>query len=229
MCRARRPRRIALASYARSPTTQSGRLRGRPRSCKSGIASTSVTRVESRGDWPAQLDGERHGSPVANDVALTPSLGPIGRTWTVCCPTSTARTEQLSTTARDQSMAPWRASQSQHGKVDEIPHAGLLPVAQASPARHPRTASQFLWQHLPRGAAAKDKENARETRPIRYARPSTVRSWRWNREKRFDEIPQRAEAARRPLAVHVTEPKGVDQLSVTIAKRRDGFVTRSSP
>jgi hypothetical protein len=41
MWRARSPLRMVSASYARSPSTQSGRHRGRPRSpCKGGIAST---------------------------------------------------------------------------------------------------------------------------------------------------------------------------------------------
>ena len=57
--------------------------------------------------------------------------------------------------------------------MNQIPHARQLPIAQASPARHPRTAAQFIWQHLPRGAAAKDKENTGQARSIRDARPST--------------------------------------------------------
>jgi hypothetical protein len=31
-------------------------------------------------------------------------------------------------------------------------------------ADHPRTAAQFVWQHPPRDAAAKDKQNAHEAR-----------------------------------------------------------------
>jgi hypothetical protein len=75
-------------------------------------------------------------------------------------------------------------------KVDEIPSARLLPIAQASPARHPDAAAQFVWQHLPRGAAAKDKENAGQARSIRDARPSTVRSPCWNGKERFNQIAQ---------------------------------------
>jgi hypothetical protein len=58
-------------------------------------------------------------------------------------------------------------------------------------SRHPRTAAQFLRQHLPRDAAAKDKENAGQTRTIRYARPSAFGSTGWNRQERFDKVPQR--------------------------------------
>jgi hypothetical protein len=60
----------------------------------------------------------------------------------------------------------------EYGEVDEIPHTGQLPVAQASPARHPRAAAQFLRQHLPGDAAAEDKENAGQACAIREARPS---------------------------------------------------------
>src|SRR5436190_24377050 len=73
----------------------------------------------------------------------------------------------------------------------QVPHTGQLPVAQASPARHPRTAAQFLRQHLPRDSAAEDKENAGQTRAIRNARPSAFGSTGWNRQERFDKIPQR--------------------------------------
>jgi hypothetical protein len=57
-------------------------------------------------------------------------------------------------------------------EVNQIPQTRQLPVAQASPARHPSTATQSVWKHLPRDAAAEDKENAGETRSIRDARPS---------------------------------------------------------
>jgi hypothetical protein len=63
--------------------------------------------------------------------------------------------------------------------VDQIPHAGLLPVAQAMPARHPRPAPEFLGAHLPGNTAAKDEDNACEARAIRDARlPTLWTSWR---------------------------------------------------
>lgn len=76
-------------------------------------------------------------------------------------------------------------------EVNEIPHTGQLPVGQASPARHPRTAAQFLRQHLPRDSAAEDEEIASQTRTIRNARPSAFGSMGWNRQERFDKVPQR--------------------------------------
>ena len=78
----------------------------------------------------------------------------------------------------------------EYREMDEIPHTGQLPIAQASPARHPRTAAQFLRQHLPLDSAAEDKENASQTRTIRNARPSAFGSMGWNRQERFDKVPQ---------------------------------------
>ena len=66
----------------------------------------------------------------------------------------------------------------QESEVQQVPDAFVLPIAQASPTGHPRSAAQFPWQHLPRNAAAQHEEDAGETDAIRDARPSTVRhSW----------------------------------------------------
>jgi hypothetical protein len=46
-------------------------------------------------------------------------------------------------------------------------------------------------QHLPRDAAAKDEDNAGQTRAIRDARPSAFWPTGWNWQERFDKIPQR--------------------------------------
>ena len=51
-----------------------------------------------------QTHGERHASSVADQMALAPALGPIGGIRPVWSPPCTARMEQLSTTARDQSI-----------------------------------------------------------------------------------------------------------------------------
>jgi hypothetical protein len=76
--------------------------------------------------------------------------------------------------------------------MDQIPHTGQLPVAQAPPAPHPSSASEFLRQHLPRNASAKDEDNADEARAIRDARPSAFGSTGWNRQEWFDKIQQRS-------------------------------------
>ena len=62
----------------------------------------------------------------------------------------------------------------QQRKVDQIPHARLLPVAHPTPARHPRPTPEFLREHVPWNAAAEDDDNAGETRTIRNARPPTL-------------------------------------------------------
>ena len=72
-----------------------------------------------------------------------------------------------------------------------IPHTRQLPVAQATPARHPRSALEFLRKHLPRNAAAKDEDNAGQARAIRDARPPTLWPLRGNWQEGFDKIPQR--------------------------------------
>jgi hypothetical protein len=59
--------------------------------------------------------------------------------------------------------------------VNQIPHTQELPLVQAPPARHPRSAPEFSREHLPRNAAAKYEDNAGQTRAIRYAWPSA--SW----------------------------------------------------
>jgi hypothetical protein len=75
--------------------------------------------------------------------------------------------------------------------VDQIPHARLLPVAQATPARHPRPAPEFVREHLPGNTTTEDEANAGQARAIRDARPTTVwASWK-NRQERFHKIPQR--------------------------------------
>jgi uncharacterized protein YdhG (YjbR/CyaY superfamily) len=50
--------------------------------------------------------------------------------------------------------------------------ARQLPVVQAPPA-HPRSVPEFWREHLPGNAAAKDEDNAGQTRAIRDAWPST--------------------------------------------------------
>jgi hypothetical protein len=63
----------------------------------------------------------------------------------------------------------------QQRKVDQIPHARPLPIAQAAPARHPRSAFELLREHLPGNSAAKHEDNAGQARAIQNARART--SW----------------------------------------------------
>ena len=138
-----------------------------------------------------QANRERHAPPVANQMALAPALGPIGgiRTGLV---TTVHRADGTTVHDRPRPINPVVAREPiQERKVDQIPHARLLPVAHATPARHPRPAPEFLREHLPGNTAAKDEDNAGEARAIRNARaPTPWPSWR-NRQERFDKIPQR--------------------------------------
>ena len=124
-------------------------------------------------------------------MALAPALGPIGgiRTGLV-----TAVYRADATTVHD-GPRPINLVVArepiQERKVDQIPHARLLPVAQATPACHPRPTPEFLREHLPGNTAAKNEDNAGEAGAIRNARPSTLwPAWR-NRQERFDKVPER--------------------------------------
>jgi hypothetical protein len=109
---------MAAASYPRSPSTQSGRCRGLPRApCSAGIASTNakascesfrfapVRRIASGIPRPSQIRWR-----LLPRFARSVGFGPV---WS---PPYTARMEQLSTTARDQSIWSSRASQSKSAK-----------------------------------------------------------------------------------------------------------------
>jgi hypothetical protein len=63
-----------------------------------------------------QTNREWHAAPVANQMTLAAALGPIGGIRPGRSPPYTARMEQLSTTARDQSIRSSRASQSRSAK-----------------------------------------------------------------------------------------------------------------
>ena len=138
-----------------------------------------------------QTNRERHAAPVANQMALAPALGSIGGIGTgLLSAIHRAHGATIGHCPRPINSAVARQL-IEYSEVDEIPQTGQLPVAQASPARHPRTAAQFLRQHLPRDSAAEDKENASQTRMIRNARPAAFESTGWNRQERFDKVPQR--------------------------------------
>ena len=133
-----------------------------------------------------QTHGERHASPVANQMALAPALRPIGgiRTsmvTTMHCADGTAVHDRSRPINLILSSEP-----IQQREVNEIPRARSLPIAQAAPTRHPRTALEFLREHLPRDAAAEDEQNAGQTRAIRNARPSALRPTWCSGQERFD-------------------------------------------
>jgi hypothetical protein len=53
---------------------------------------------------PGELNSQRNSASIANQMALAAELSPIGGIRTGLLPPKTARTEQLSKTARDQSI-----------------------------------------------------------------------------------------------------------------------------
>jgi hypothetical protein len=63
-----------------------------------------------------QLNSERNPATVANQMTLAAQLGPVSRIRPRLRPPKTARIELPSTTARDQSISPQRASQSNKEK-----------------------------------------------------------------------------------------------------------------
>jgi hypothetical protein len=138
-----------------------------------------------------QTHGVRHASPVANQMTLAAALGPIGRVRTGLVPTMhLADGTTVNDRTRPINLVVAREPIQQR-KVDEIPYARPVPIPQAPPARHPRSASEFLREHVPGNAAAENKQNARKTRAIGDARPSAFRPTRWSGQERFDNIPQR--------------------------------------
>src|ERR1700693_5665251 len=99
-------------------------------------------------------------------MALAPALGPIGGIRTGLVP-AVHRADGTTVDHRPRPINLVVACEPiQQRKVDQIPHARLLPVAHPTPARHPRSTPEFLWEHLPGDAAAEDKQNASETRAI---------------------------------------------------------------
>jgi hypothetical protein len=137
-----------------------------------------------------QAHCERYAAPVTNQMALAPPLGPIGgiRTGLV---TAVHRADATTVHDRARPIDLVIAREPiQQRKVDQIPHASLLPVPQTTPARHSRSAPEFLREHLPRNTATKDEDNTCQARAFRDARSTAPwPSWK-TRQERLDKIPQ---------------------------------------
>ena len=133
-----------------------------------------------------QADRERHTLPIADQMALAPEFGPIGRIR----PSVIAAVHGADgTTVHDRSRPVNLIISSepiQQREVNEIPHARALPIAQAAPTRHPRTALEFLREHLPRDAAAEGAQNAGQTSAIRNLQPSALRPTWCSEQERFN-------------------------------------------
>lgn len=119
-------------------------------------------------DWHRSC-GRRAASPARRrSPAFAPALGTVGRIRTNLRPT-THGPHGTAIHHRPRPINLGAAGQPiQQREMNEIPNAGALPVAQASPARHPRTAAEFLRQHLPWDALRTTKRM-----PVRHARSGT--------------------------------------------------------
>ena len=138
-----------------------------------------------------QAHRERHAPTVAYQMALAPAFGSVGGIGAgLLAPRHSAHGATIHDRSRPINPA-FSSEPIQQREVHQIPNADLLPIAQAPPARHPRSAPEFLREHLPGDAAAKDEDNACEARAIRNARPSALWQWWGDWQERFDKIPQR--------------------------------------
>ena len=98
----------------------------RPAPSRESFRFAPVRRTASGTPWPSQIRWR-----LVPRLALSVGFGPVS------APPHVARTEQLSTTARDQSIWSWRASQSNSAKCISPQNTGVLPIAQPPPACHP--------------------------------------------------------------------------------------------
>jgi hypothetical protein len=104
----------------------------------------------------SDLNSQRNSVPIANKMALAAELSPIRRIWAGLLPPKTARIEQLSTTALDQSIPEYRESQFSKAKWIN----SQMPASCQSRRRlqqvMPSAAAQLFGQHLPGSATAKN-------------------------------------------------------------------------
>ena len=104
--RGRRAHRPAGSGVAASPCSERNRI-------DQGQGFLRVVPVGA-----GQADRKRDALSITDQMPFAPALGAIGGFGPVCVPPHTARTEQLSTMARDQSMSPSRASQFRSAKCN---------------------------------------------------------------------------------------------------------------
>jgi hypothetical protein len=138
-----------------------------------------------------QANGEGHSAPIADQVALASAFGPVGRIW----PGLVAAVHSADGTTVHHRPPPIdliiSSSQSSYAKCTRSQMPAFCQSRNRRQHVIPRSAPEFLRQHLPRNATTKDEDNAGKTRTVRHAWPSTFRSWWSTWQERFDEIPQR--------------------------------------
>ena len=150
-----------------------------------------------------QYDCQGNAVTIANQVALTATLSPICRIWSGQQPPKTARTEQLSTTARDQSIRPSRESQSNTAKwiKSQIPSCCQSRNRRQQVMPEPQPS---VFGSIRQGMPLRSTKimPARQAWSVRRDRPPCGLGRR-NWQKRFDQIPQRI---RNEPASHVKVP-----------------------
>ena len=176
-CRRRRSQgsRRSFCLYFRR--LRSGRCRGRPRAPRSGgIASTSTrASCESFRFAPVRRTASGTPRPLADQVTLTAALGSIRGIRHGGAQTGLHSADGITVHDRPRPINLVTASEPiQQRKVDQIPHARPLPIAQAPPACHPRSAPELLGEYLPGDATTKNEDNASEASAIRDTRPPTL-------------------------------------------------------
>lgn len=170
-----------------------------------------------------QFDCQWNAVPIANQMALAATFSPICRIWASLQPPKIARTEQLSTTARDQSIWPSRESQFSNAKWIK----SQIPCSCQSRKRRqqvmPEPTTQFFRQHPPGDTTSEHENDAREASPVCQAGSATLRLGQRNWEKRFDQTPERI---RNEHGSHVKVPQH-NRMLETLPRHKGGFVTGS--
>lgn len=115
-----------------------------------------------------QADRERDTLPITDQMPFAPALGAIGGIRT-CLRAATDGPHRATVNDWHATNQCRRRAPAQKREVHQIPAAFMLPIAQVSPTCHPRSAPQFLRQHLPRNPAA----HSTKRMPVRQARSGT--------------------------------------------------------
>jgi hypothetical protein len=74
--------------------------------------------------------------------------------------------------------------------VEELPHSGLVPFLEATPAGHSGTAAHLLGQHLPRDAALEDEQYASDSGAVVDTGPAALGLGRLFGQQWLDHFPQ---------------------------------------
>ena len=79
----------------------------------------------------------------------------------------------------------------EHGEVEAVPDASLLPLAQSAPTGDAAAAAEFLGQILPGQSSFEYEEDASECRTIGDAGASSFRFGKFGWQQRRNHLPER--------------------------------------